>query len=102
MDGLQTEIMRRALRSTSRIVLGRQPLLSIIVIAAATGTAALQSAGFGGWWALALLIIALLSFGARRRSPRSIAVTRQDVQATHKSEPPNRPSAASRLDSESD
>jgi hypothetical protein len=94
--------MRRGLRSTSRIVLGRQPLLSVIVIAAATGTAALQSAGFADWWILALLVIALLSLGARRRRPRSTEVARRDVQAADKAEPRKRPAAGSRLDSRSD
>jgi hypothetical protein len=102
MHRLQTEIMRRALRSTSRIVLGRQPLLGIIVIAAATGTAALQSTGFAGWWVLALVVIALLSVGHGRRRPRSIAVTRRDVQAPDKTEPRNRPAAGSHFHSRSD
>jgi hypothetical protein len=94
--------MRRALRSTSRIVLGRQPLLSIIVIAAATGTAALQSTGFAAWWVLALLVIALLSVGTGRRRPRPIGSTRRDVQAADKTEPLNRPAAGSHLDSQSE
>jgi hypothetical protein len=102
MHRVQTEIMRRALRSTNRIVLGRQPLLSIIVIAAATGAAALQSNGFAGWWVLALLVIALLSVGAGRQRPRSIETTRRDVQAADKTDPRNGPAAGSHLDSQSD
>jgi hypothetical protein len=102
MYDLQTESMRRALRSTNRIVLGRQPLLSVIVIAAATGTAALQSTGFAGWWVLALLVIALLSVGAGRRRPRSIEGTRRDVQAADKTESRNGPAAGSQLDGRSD
>jgi hypothetical protein len=94
--------MRRALRSTNRIVLGRQPLLSLIVIAAATGTAALQSTGFAGWWILALLVIALLSVGAGRRRPRSMEASRRDVQAVDKTAPRNRPAAGSHLDSQSE
>src|ERR1700685_4074803 len=100
MHRLQTEIMRRALRSTNRIVLGRQPLLSIIVIAAATGTAALQSTGFAGWGVRALLGIALLPGGAGGRRPRSIEATRQDVLAADRTEPRNRPAAGSHLDSQ--
>jgi hypothetical protein len=97
-----TDIMRRALRSTSRIVLGRQPLLSMIVIAAATGTAVLQSTGFAGWWVLALLVIVLLSVGAGRRRPRSIEAAGRNVQAAEKTEPRNRPAAGPHLDSRSD
>jgi hypothetical protein len=63
--------MKRALQSAARVLLGRQRLLSAVVIAAAVGTAALQSAGFAGWWALPLLVIALLAVGARRPQSRS-------------------------------
>jgi hypothetical protein len=49
------------------MVLGRQPLLSGVVIVAAVATAALQSTGFDGWWALPLLVIALLFVGVHRR-----------------------------------
>jgi hypothetical protein len=52
-----------------RVLLGRQPLLSAAVVAAAAGTAALQSAGFVGWWGLPLLVIVLLTVGAGRRRP---------------------------------
>jgi hypothetical protein len=83
-------------------VLGRQPLLSLIVIAAATGTAVLQSAGFAGWWVLALLVIVLLSVGAGRRRPRSIETTGRNGPAAEKTEPRNRPAAGPHLDSRSD
>jgi len=83
-------------------VLGRQPALSIVVIAAATGAAALESAGFAGWWILALLVIALLSVGGARRRPRSIDVTRRDGQAADKPEPRSRPAAGSHRDGRSD
>jgi hypothetical protein len=59
--------MRRALRSAGRALSGGQPVRSACVIAAAVGTAALQSSGFGEWWALPLFLVALLIIGARRR-----------------------------------
>jgi len=63
--------MKRALRSASRLLLGRQPILSVAVIAAAAGTAVLQSTDFAGWWALPLLVIALLTAGVLRPQSRS-------------------------------
>jgi hypothetical protein len=49
------------MQSVGRMLLGRQPLLSAVVIATAVSTAALQSAGFDGWWALPVLVIMLLA-----------------------------------------
>ena len=62
--------MRRVLHSAGRTLTGGQPALSACVVATAVGAAALQAAGFDGWWALPLLVLALLTLltaGARWR-----------------------------------
>jgi hypothetical protein len=58
--------MRRTLQSAGRTLTGGRPGLSVCVVGAAATTAALQSSGVDGWWALPLLVVALLTSRLRR------------------------------------
>jgi hypothetical protein len=62
-----TGVTRNALHWVGRALTGGRPFRSAWVVAAAVATAALHSSGFGEWWVLPVLVLALLVSGARRR-----------------------------------